>query len=146
MGSQENSSDLGYAHPLAWTGGRFAVSYSTSRPGTPTASNPDPVITESVAIAGLVSADGLTLANLSIQVTVSFDGGSQKTTIRLTNVPFESRRDEGGMVEVVFRSGAAASASAEYVNTVDNDPLRYYNWSVSTGDGTFDQVRIWFRN
>jgi hypothetical protein len=133
-----------YAHPLAWTGSRFAVSYSTSRPGTPTASNPNPVTTESAAILGQVSADGRTLASLSIQVTVSFDGGSQKTTIRLTNVPFESRKDESGRIEVVFRSSAAASAAAEYVNTVDNDPLRYYNWTVSTGDGTFDQVRVWF--
>jgi hypothetical protein len=99
-----------------------------------------------VAITGQVSADGLTLASLSIQVTVAYDGGSQKTTIRLSNVPFESKKDELGRVEVVFRSGAAAYASAEYVNTVDYDPLHYYNWSVSTGAGTFDQVRVWFVN
>jgi hypothetical protein len=137
---------LRYEHPLKWQGRRFSATYSISETRPPTASQANPIATETVSITGEISEDGRTLVSLVTVRTNAYPGESQKETIRLTNVPFESRQDEAGHIEIVFRSNAAGSVSAEYVHTVDNDPLRYYNWTASTGDGTFDMVRVWFVN
>ncbi len=133
-------------YPLRWTGTRFAASYSYAEKGTPTAQDPDPVITYTGSITGRVSEDGRTLAELSITNAVSSPGGEQRTVIRLNGIALESFKSPAGRIEVVFRSAAAASVSAEYVNKVFNDPLNYYSWTASTGGGTFDQVRVWFVN
>jgi hypothetical protein len=137
---------LRYEHPLRWQGRRFSASYSISESRPPTASQANPIATETVSITGEVSEDGRTLVSLVAVRTNAYPGESQKETIRLTNVPFESVKNEAGRSEVVFRSNVAGTVTAEYVHTVDNDPLRYYNWTVSSGDGTFDLVRVWFVN
>ncbi len=133
-------------YPLRWTGTSFAASYSYAEKGTPTAQNPDPVITYAGSVSGRVSEDGRTVVELSITNSVSSPGGEQRTVIRLSGIPLESSKSAAGRVEVVFRSAAAASASAEYVKKEYNDPLNYYSWTASTGSGTFDQVRVWFVN
>jgi hypothetical protein len=125
-----------FQYPLRWDGTRFRAAFE----------EPSGISVESVEVSGEVSADGRTLISLVSIRTLTNSGGGQKETVRLTQIPFENMIREANRREIVFRSDAAASASAEYVNTVKNDPLRYYNWTASTGDGRFERVRIWFRD
>ncbi|MDD8024983.1 MAG: hypothetical protein PHI34_00610, partial [Acidobacteriota bacterium] len=69
-----------------------------------------------------------------------------KTVIRLTGIPFESVKNERGRIEICFSSKQAAAVSAESSHTETYDPLHYYSWKASSGDGPFELVRIWFVN
>jgi hypothetical protein len=137
---------LRFKYPLRWTGTRFASSSSYSEPGTPTAQYPHPTITYSCSITGRVSEDGRTLAELVITNTISSEGGETKTVIRLNGIPFESFKHEGGRIEVDFSSKSPGSVSAQHVHTESTDPLNYYSYTYSSGDGNFELVRVFFVN